>query len=262
MRTPVVLAFLLAAVAARADGSLDRIRARGKLVVSVKNDAARPHRDPAHVQKRGFELELAHALARRLLGDEQKLELRILARPARLPMLGLGSVDLVISMIPINTDIGRRYDLSHPYFASGLSLMTRKEATLTGLDGLRGQVVAVLKQGFNDHGAELARLADARGVPLTTRYFPSFDAAAQAVARGEAAAMVGNFVDLDAYQRSHPELRVVAGLLEPSRYGVAVRKGDAALLQAVNDTIDELARNGTLEAMTRRWKLPYLLSAH
>src|SRR5437764_12403851 len=64
----LVAAALLPA-AARADAKLDAIRARGKLIVSVKNDAQRTHKDPAHQQKRGFEVELARALARHILGD-------------------------------------------------------------------------------------------------------------------------------------------------------------------------------------------------
>ena len=43
------------------------------------------------------------------------------------------------------------------------------------------------------------KLADKRGIKLATRYYPTFDDAAQAVARGEAAAMVSNYVDLEAY---------------------------------------------------------------
>ena len=48
---------------------LETIRARGKLIVSVKNDAKRPHKDPAHEEKRGFELELTRALAKKIVAE-------------------------------------------------------------------------------------------------------------------------------------------------------------------------------------------------
>ena len=76
-----------------------QIRVRGKLIFSVKNDAKHEHKDPAHYQKRGFEVDLVHAIARRLFGDESRVELRLLARPVRLPMLAAGAVDLVVSMV-------------------------------------------------------------------------------------------------------------------------------------------------------------------
>src|SRR5439155_24041121 len=188
--------------------------ARGKRIVSVKNDAQRAHKDPAHQQKRGFEVELAHALARRILGDPDKVELRILSRPTRLPMLGLGAVDMVISMIPINAENAARYDLSHPYFASGISLLARQDSTAAGLADLEGKTVAVLKQSFNNYGAELERTAAERGVHITIKYYPTFAGAAAAVRAGEAAAMVSNFVDLDAFMKEHPGYKLVGKRVE------------------------------------------------
>ncbi len=234
---------------------LDEIRARGKLVVSVKNDAERPHKDPAHAQKRGFELELANALARRIVGDESKLELRLLPRPTRLPMLVTGAVDLVLSMIPVTADNARQCDFSRPYFSSGLSLLVRDGARPLRIAELAGRTVAFRKQSYNDHGAELLRLApDAR-----VRYYPTLDAAAEAVRRGEAVAVGGNFVDLDAWRGRHAGFQVNAGLLDEQRVAVAVKKGEPELLALVNQTLDELARSGELRRLTEKWRLPYLL---
>jgi len=243
--------------AARAD-QLATIVARGKLVVSVKNDANHPHKDPAHFDKRGFEVELAHALAAKIVGDASKLELRILARPVRLPMLAAGNVDLVVSMIPVTPENAALVDFSHPYFASGLSLLVRGAAKPT-LASLDGKTVAFRKQSFNDHGGELEKLARAHNVKITVRYFPSAQQAADAVARGEAAAMGGNFVDLAAFAKEHAGFTVDAGLLEERTVAVAVKKGEPSLLAAVNGAIDELHRSGALARLTAKWHLPYLL---
>jgi aspartate/glutamate/glutamine transport system substrate-binding protein len=256
-----LLAVLLLSGNALADGRVDQIRARGRLIVSVKNDAKRPHKDPAHFQKRGFEVELTRAIARRLLGDESKVELRILARPVRLPMLGVGAVDMVVSMIPVNAETSAQYDLSHPYFAAGLGLMAREDARVDGIADVAGKTVAVLKQGFNDYGRELRRVAEGRGIALMTRYYPTFEAAANAVSAGEAAAMVSNVVDVDAFMRDHRGYRVAPRVVESREYAVAVRKGDADLLRVVNATIDELRKSGELKRMIAKWRLPYLLSA-
>lgn len=263
MRQAVLVA--VAAVAAlvsstaRADALAD-IRARGRLVVSVKNDAPHPHKDPAHFDKRGFELELVHALAARIVGDPAKVELRLLARPVRLPMLAAGGVDLVVSMIPVSDDNARQCDFSHPYFAAGMSLLLRDGAARPRtLDALAQKTIAFRKQAFNDHGAELLRLTKARGIAVTVRYFPTFDEAAAAVARGQAAAMGGNFVDLAAWQKSHAGFVVDATLFDERAIAVAVKKGEHALLEAVNATIDALSRSGELERMTLKWHLPYLL---
>ena len=48
-------------------------------------------------------------------------------------------------------------------------------------------------------------------------------------------------------------------MLEERQVGVAVKKGDADLLAAVNQAIDELRKSGQLKRMTEKWRLPYLL---
>jgi putative glutamine transport system substrate-binding protein len=257
---PLLLALAFVPATARASTPAE-IRARGKLVVSVKNDAQRSHKDPAHADKRGFELELARLIARHLFGDDNpaRLELRMLARPVRLPMLAAGSVDMVISMIPVTPENARLYDLSRPYFASGLSLMTREGAALMSLGELTGKTIAFRKQSFNDPGAELQRLANAQGVTLQVRYYASLDEAVAALARGEAAAIGGSFVDLEAYRKTHAGFRVNAQLLDESPVAVAVKKGDGELLRVVNETLAELQRTGALERLTVKWHLPYRL---
>ena len=120
----VACVLLGAATPARGDKLAD-IRARGTLIVSVKNDAQHAHKDPAHFDKRGFEVELVHLFAKKIVGDASKVDLRILSRPVRLPMLVAGSVDLVVSMIPVTPENSTQVDFSHPYFAQGLSLLVR-----------------------------------------------------------------------------------------------------------------------------------------
>jgi putative glutamine transport system substrate-binding protein len=259
LRRAIAFALTLVPLVANAAGRIDQIRARGKLIVSVKNDARRPHQDPAHVQKRGFEIELTRAITRHILGDDSRLELRLVPRPVRLPMLSAGVVDLVVSMIPMTPDNMSQCDFSHPYFSSGLSLLVPADARSPTLADLAGKTVAFRRQSFNDYGAELQRVADEHGVKLTIRYYASADEAANAVARGEAVAVGGNFVDLDAYRKAHAGFSLSTKLLEERRVGVAVRKGEADLLRLVNETIDDLKRSGELKRLTEKWQLPYLL---
>ena len=243
---------------ARAD-RLAEIRARGRLIVSVKTDAKHPHKDPAHFDKRGFELELAHTLAQKILGAPEKLELRMLPRPARLPMLAAGSVDLVISMIPVTPQNAAVVDFSHPYFESGLSLLARAGAAPRALAELAGKTIGFRKQSYNDPGSELRRAAQARGVDVQVRYFPSMADAQAALDAGQIAAIGGNGVDLGAWARAHAGLAVDTALFPRTDVAVAVKKGEPALLHAVDAAIDELHRSGALAAMTTRWHLPYQL---
>jgi ABC-type amino acid transport substrate-binding protein len=94
---------------------------------------------------------------------------------------------------------------------------------------------------------------------VVVRYYPSFEAAAAAVTSGEAIAMGGNFVDLDAWARAHAGFAIDARPVDERPVAVAVAQPNLELLRAVNDTIDELKRTGELRRMTQKWHLPYLL---
>ena len=84
------------------------ILARGKLIVSVKNagaNAQAEHKGPARFEKRGMELELAHAIAARLLGDPRKMEFKMMRKPQRLQAIADGTVDLGISMLRVTAAV-------------------------------------------------------------------------------------------------------------------------------------------------------------
>ena len=127
-------------------------------------------------------------------------------------------------MIPVTPENAATVDFSHPYFASGLSLLVRAGAPPATLAALDGKTVAFRKQSFNDYGGELERVAKDHGVRIDVRYFPSTETAVAALARGEAAAMGGNFVDLDAIVRRMHGFSVDRGARRGAAVAVAVKR--------------------------------------
>ena len=247
------------------DGAkLAAIRARGRIVISVKNrgpEAPDLHRDPAHFQKRGYELDLAHDITRAIFSDDTKMLIKILPRPMRLPALAAGDVDLVISMMSVPTTPTKDVDYSHPYLVGGLQLMAPHASALRKLEDLDGKRVAAVRESAHDPAAELKTLAAARGIHVETVYFPNFQQATAAIARGEAVAMISMDANVDAFIAEHGDYDRVGGLLDRRAYAVAVRRGDQDLLALVNRVIDGLKQSGELKRRAVRWQLPYLLDA-
>jgi putative glutamine transport system substrate-binding protein len=235
-------------------GVLGEIRARGRLVVSVKNEgAASPsvHHDPAHFQKRNFEVELAHALAGKILGDPAKVELKLMPRAVRLAAVVEDRVDLVVSMIAVTDERKRQVDFSRPYWTDGLALLLRPGLRVEKLEELQGRRLLALRQTANDPSAELQRQAAARGVRFTVERVVSFGEAEAALRAGRADGLVSHAVNIEAWLAAHPGLERSA-LLEREDYAVAVKKGANDLVRAVNETIDELERSGKLAEMQAR----------
>ena len=264
----IVAAGLVVASAAGGGASegakLSAIRTRGRLVISVKNrgpEAADLHRDPAHFQKRGYELDLARDITRAIFGDDTKMLLKILPRPMRLPALASGDVDLVISMLAVPPTPTKEIDYSHPYLVGGLQLMAPRASSLRRLEDLNGKRVAAVRESAHDPGAELKTLAAARGLHLDVGYFANFQQATAAIGRGEAAAMVSMDANVDAFVADNADYVRVGTLLDRRAYAVGVRRGDDDLLALVNGVVDKLRQSGELKRRAGQWKLPYLLDA-
>jgi putative glutamine transport system substrate-binding protein len=237
----------------------EEIRARGKLLVSVKNQGAESpsaHHDPAHFEKRNFEIELARAVAKKLLGDASKVELKLMPRSVRLFAVAEDRVDLVISMIEVNEERKKQVDFSDPYYEGSLALLVRSDSTLGTLADLKGKKLLALRQTANDPAGELTR----RGALFTLERVMSFADAARAIEAGKADGLVSHAVNIDAWLAKHPGLKRSPPLTS-ERFSVAVKKGNGALLTLVNQTIAELRKSGELLAMQKRAGLVDLASA-
>lgn len=261
MRLPAwaVVCLLLFTAGADADDALDRLRARGELLVSVKNDAARGgegHRDPAHVAKRRFEVALAEAIAGHLLGSEAKVGLRILRKPERLPAIARGEVDLGIAMFPLRTDPAREVDYSEPYFETGLALLQRDGGTVGQWADLAGLRIARVR----DHHPDAVDALGAADFPgLTPPVFVDFDnfrSATAALAAGDVDGLLHLAVNLDAWIARHPGAWRRSPALRSERYAVAVARGETALLAAVNAALASLRADGSLARMALAAGLP------
>ncbi|HEY7841189.1 MAG TPA: transporter substrate-binding domain-containing protein [Gammaproteobacteria bacterium] len=255
MATAAVLCALLGQPSgAAAAESLEQIRARGTLRVCLKKEGpASPsrHNDPAHFQKRDFELELAKLIAERILGDAAKLEIHTYRRPERLPAVADGTVDMGLSMFAINEENARLADFSIPYYESGLAIMHLPTTVIKDIADLDGKSIVAMNERSHDPGAALRDIAAAAGVKPRFRAVDRFEEGSRAVASGDADGMVGPHANLDAWiAAGHPEF-VRSPLLTHERFAVAVAKGNAELLEQIDAVIADLESSGRLDALLR-----------
>jgi putative glutamine transport system substrate-binding protein len=233
-------------------GTPSEIRARGKLVVSVKNEgAAAPsaHHDPAHFQKRDFEVELARALAKKVLGDANKLELKLMPRAVRLFAVAEDRVDACISMISVDEDKQRQVDFSRPYWSNGLAVLVKTGTRIDKLQDLAGKHFVALRQTANDPSAELARKA--KGISFTVGRVTSFEDAASLIEAKKAVGLITHAINIDAWVAKHPGFARSA-ILSREEFAIAVKKGNRELVTLANQTIDELEKSGELQKMQER----------
>jgi putative glutamine transport system substrate-binding protein len=248
----VVLAFSLTACGSgsSADGSsLAAIKKRGKLIAGVKYDTNLfGYKDPADGQVKGFEIDLMREFAKRVLGDEKKVEFKEVTSKTRIKMLQSGDVDLVAATMTITDKRKKQVDFSRVYFMAGQSLLVPIHSSITGLKSLNGKVVATAKGATS--GRNLQKLVPGVKIKEYENYADAFTA----LKSGQADAVTTDDSILMGMQQQDPtHFKLVGGQFTQEPYGIAVKKGNKDLLKAVNDFLNEIMKDGTYQKLYRKW---------
>ncbi len=218
---------------------LDSIRTRGLLMICA-NPNALPFSSKTG-DRRGFELELGEQLANQL---GVKLEVGWVVFPLQ---LGRVDCDIVLDAIVDQASAHERHvRLSKPYQVSGVAIALRP-----GLSGVAD--FTDLKKGQRV-GAMVGSLASValgqKGLP--TIPFTFEDEMIEAVGKGELDAALATPASIGYYNLLHkdaPVTLVRAYENQPEfRWEIAVgmRKSDDALVAAINEAIDQLLVDGTV----------------
>lgn len=148
---------------AHADATLDRIKGRGALTVGIiLSGAPFGYIDPASQEQKGYNLDIAKALADQL---GVKLETVTVTPPNRVQFLQQGKVDVLIANMQYTEERAKILDyVPTPYDRSGGAAVGRKDSGLNDWSDLKGKPVCV-SQGSNytqplieQYGAEVKAL--------------------------------------------------------------------------------------------------------
>ena len=251
----VSLALLLAATA-EAD-SLDQIRQRGTLRWGGDKEGGAPFvfprgHDPTQVQ--GCDVEMAEMLAKKL-GVRAKF---VQGQWDKLPeLVDRGDIDIVLSGYEWTENRAQRYGTSIPYYIYELQLLARaSDSSLTSTEDLRARPGKPKRRVAGLGGSAAQFYLDqhfADDVEVV-----SFDGTTDAMRSVELATdgIDANLQDLPIviyYEKGFPALRRVGEPVGLGYYVALVRKGDTRLLQAINDSLVAMLRDGSLRQIHERY---------
>src|SRR5215471_4022985 len=116
----------LAQAAPAAQAGVKRILDHGKLIVGTRSTTIGFGFKDAQGELIGFDIDLAKAIAKGLLGDEKKIEFEIFPGGAeRVPALTSGRVDIVVSQFSVFESRAQVLDFSLPYCNSDFSAIVK-----------------------------------------------------------------------------------------------------------------------------------------
>ncbi|MED1722217.1 transporter substrate-binding domain-containing protein [Brevibacillus parabrevis] len=235
--------------AAAGTGTLAKIKERDKFVVGVKYDLNLfGLKDPASGNVEGFDIDIAKAIAKKVLGDENKIELKEVTSKTRIPMLKNGEIDAIIATMTITEDRKKEVDFSDVYFLAGQSLLVKKDSPINGLKDLqKGMKVLTAK------GSTSAKNIRASAPDVEVLEFENYAEAFTALKAGQGDALTTDNALLYGMAKQDPNYRVTEETFTEEPYGIAIKKGDAEFVKAVNDLLKEMKENGEYDKIYEKW---------
>jgi putative glutamine transport system substrate-binding protein len=228
------------------------IKDRGVLKVGVKVDVPNfGYRDPKTGKIDGFEVDLARVLAKKILGDKNKLELQGVTAKTRGPLLDNGELDLIIATFTITEERKLSYNFSEPYFTDGVGLLVKKKPGYKSLKDLNGKKIGVAQSATSRRAVQ--EEADKLEIRLEFLEFGTYPEIKAALDSGRVDCFSVDVAILSGYLDKTTV--ILPDRFSPQNYGVASKKGNDGLAALVNGTIVELKNSGQLDQMIKKWKL-------
>ena len=228
------------------------VKDRGVIKVGVKVDVPKfGFKDPATGKVDGMEIDIARAIAKKILGDETKIEVQPVTAKTRGPLLDNGEVDYVIATFTVTDERKKSYNFSEPYFQDGVALMVKKSSGITDLAGLNGKKIGVAQSATSKQ----ALLDEAKKDNLKLEFleFGTYPEIKTALDSGRIDCFSVDGAILAGYLDDSTV--ILPARYSPQLYGIASKKGNDALTKAANDTIAEMKASGEMDKLLAKWGL-------
>ncbi len=228
-------------------GTLQEVKARGVLIAGVRTDLVPFGFLDARGLNRGFDIDIAHALAKALFGKEDALEFVAVTKANGMFFLNEKKIDILLGgLTPESHQKGMDYSV--PYFESGHLILARDDSKIARYQDLAGKNVATILDSSAD--SALREL-----VPEANRVvFKGHAEALDALKDRRVDAFVDTALIIIHFQRRNPKLKIAG--FQPFgsiSYRVGVREGDEEWLGFVNATLTKLKETGQYEKLSEKW---------
>ena len=207
-----------------------------------------------------FEIDLSRALANAMC---LKPEFVNIAFGGLFPGLGARKFDYITSGLGITPQREQVFDFV-PYLLGGIQLVVRKDSGLHFKDenGLCGHSVATISGTTQARAIErVNQMVCKPGQKIDLKYFPSFNDAVIQLRKKSADVAFVDWAFAAYVTNLMPELTtgspVISGRPEVPRnkLGMAFRKGDKAVHDAVAAALEQLEKSGVYDKMLDKWHL-------
>ena len=235
---------------------------RGRIVVGVAQSLNRlGFRDPVTGDLAGFEVDIAHEIARDIFGDPNKVEFRYADSRNRSEILNSGEVDIIIRTMSVTRERQKNTEFSSPYLEAHNRLLVLANSPINAIDDLADKRICVTR---NSTSASAISQFDIGELLITDTWTDCL----MAMQRHQTDAVFTDDAILAGLQTQDPYTRLIdlGTNIGSSTYNVGIApstksRDTRGLTQQVNMTIERIQKDGTWKRLYDEWLGDYLGSA-
>ena len=230
---------------ALAEDDLDQIRREGELSFAMSGQYPPFNFIDAQNRLTGFDVQICQRIA---------TELGVEPRPVTTAWDGIiagllaGKYDLICGSMAITEQRRESVAFSDPYYRSGAQLFVGRGAEIDSVEGLQGKTVGVtLGTTYEDwvrKNLPGTAVRTYKGVP---------EMILEVVNRRIDGFITDRIVGAIAIDEKQAPIRPAGPLLYEERMGIALRKGNPELRQAINRALEKLKADSTYSGISLRW---------
>lgn len=249
IKIATVAAMVIAAQVTKADTLMD-IKARGSLICATLGTVPPlSFQDPNTRATVGYDVDICNMIAKSL---NVKTEIKLVSAAGRIPELAQSRVDVVAGSFGWTADRAKQVDYSYVYNTTAVVVAVRASAGIKELDQLKGKRIA-------SQSASTSAAAAREKLPNST--IVTFEDTPQTILafrQGKADGLALNPISMAKFVNEVRGTPDEVHLLDQSplfieRQGVGVKKGEAALLAAVNAALIQADKSGELTKTFDKW---------
>ncbi|MCW9732991.1 cysteine ABC transporter substrate-binding protein [Avibacterium sp. 20-15] len=202
-------------------------------------------------KSQGFDVEIAKAIGKDLLGDENKVQYVLVEAANRVEYLQSNKVDIILANFTVTPARKEAVDFAKPYMQVALGVVSKDGAVITDINQLAGKTLLVNKGTTAD--AYFSKNYPNIKLLKFEQNTETFDALRDG--RGDALAHDNTL--LFAWAKENPGFTVgIKNLGDQDVIAPAVKKGDSALRAWLDQEIEKLSKEGILKQAYDKTLLP------
>lgn len=221
---------------------------RGRLVVGVdQNTYLFGYRNPATGRLEGFDIDVAREIARRIFGDPDRVDLRVVDASQRESALESGQVDMVVRTYSITCERKENVAFSTVYYYANQRILAPNGSGIDSAAALAGKRVCAVS-GTTSLSALFA--LDPRPTLVGAKTWTDCLLMLQ---QGQVDAISTDDAVLAGLKAQDPTVELVGPSLGVEPYGVGIKKGEDDLVRFVNGALEQMRVDGTWQRLYDTW---------